>query len=142
MSRVARRPSGLALRRVPRAERLRGARLVRTVVERAIKTGDVTIAVSALTLLEALVVPLRRGDKGAVNKFREVLRYTPGVDLLAITDPVLEKAAELRAESGLRTPDAIIVATHLLAMCDLFVTNDARLRSLVGSETALLSELA
>ncbi len=93
-------------------------------------------------MLEALVAPLKRGDKGAVNKFREVLRDTPGVDRLAVTDEVLEKAAELRAESGLRTPDAIIVATHLLAKCDLFVTNDAHLKPVVGAKTVLLSELA
>lgn len=104
--------------------------------------GDVRITVSALSLLETLVAPLRRGDSRMIYRFREFLDALPGLERLAITDPVLEKAAELRAESSLRTPDAIIVATYLLAKCDLFVTNDARLKPVVGAGAVLLSELA
>ena len=104
--------------------------------------GDLTIAVSSLSLLEALVAPLRRRDTRLARRFREVLDALPGLERLAITDEILERAAQLRAESGLRTPDAIIVATYLLAECGLFVTNDSRLKPIVGDATVLLSELA
>ncbi|WP_225896572.1 type II toxin-antitoxin system VapC family toxin [Amazonocrinis nigriterrae] len=40
---------------------------------------------------------------------------------------IAETAAQLRADSNLRTPDAIQIATAIRAGASFFVTNDARL---------------
>ena len=104
-------------------------------------SGEITTVISGLTLLETLVAPLKRGDTESVARFREVVRHSPGADYRPITDDVLEKAASLRAELGLRTPDAILVATCILAGCDMLLTNDVRLKGLAGVKTVLLSEV-
>ncbi len=77
-----------------------------------------------------------------MQRFREIVRNSPGVDYRAIDDEVLEKAASLRAETGLRTPDAILVATSMLAGCDVLITNDGRLKGAAGPGAILLSETA
>ncbi|AIE84547.1 PilT-like protein [Fimbriimonas ginsengisoli Gsoil 348] len=45
-----------------------------------------------------------------------------------ITEPIsnliLEKAIDLRALHGLKTPDAIHIATGLIAGCTVFITRD------------------
>ncbi len=89
-----------------------------------------------------MVAPLRKGDKQRAKLFREIIKDSPGVEYRPITDDILERAASLRAELGLRTPDAILAATCFLADCAVFVTNDARLKRLTGIRTVLLSEAA
>ncbi len=107
----------------------------------AAERGEVSIVASALSLLEGLVGPLKRGDEETAGKFRKTIRRSRGVDSRPITYEVLERAASIRATTGLRTPDAIVVATCMLSACDTFVTNDARLKGIAGLSTVLLSEL-
>ncbi|MHC4202747.1 MAG: type II toxin-antitoxin system VapC family toxin [Planctomycetota bacterium] len=115
--------------------------LLSPVFEAALR-GELTLVISALSLLETLVEPLRHGDEEKAQRFREIVRDSPGVEYRAIDDEVLEKAASLRAETGLRTPDAILVATSILAGCDVLITNDARLKGAAGPGAILLSETA
>ena len=46
------------------------------------------------------------------------------VYLEAISSAVLEKAIDLRIQHGLKTPDAIHIATGMLAGCSIFLTRD------------------
>jgi predicted nucleic acid-binding protein len=48
----------------------------------------------------------------------------------------------LRAEAGLRTPDALQVAAALHGGAELFITNDARLRQTARIRVALLEDYA
>jgi len=54
----------------------------------------------------------------------------------------LEIAADLRATTRLKTPDAIHAATALDAGCALFVTNDPAFRRVPRLNVAVLSEVA
>ena len=49
-------------------------------------------------------------------------------------------AARLRAQLGLKTPDAIHAATALATGCALFATNDKGFRRVTGLAVAVLSE--
>jgi uncharacterized protein len=51
---------------------------------------------------------------------------------------VLERATELRATHGFRTPDAIHLATALVQHADTFLTGDASLKKCPGLEVALI----
>jgi predicted nucleic acid-binding protein len=108
----------------------------------AAQAGEITIVTSAISLLVALVAPLREGDTQKADVFRAIIRDSSGVDCRPVTDDVLERAASLRAASGLRTPDAIVAATSLLARCDLFITNDAALLRVGGLGAVILSRVA
>ena len=64
-----------------------------------VSAGQVTVVTSELTLLEVLVRPLKVGDATTATLFRTVLKHTPDVQMLPITQSVLEEAAQLRATS-------------------------------------------
>jgi predicted nucleic acid-binding protein len=49
-------------------------------------------------------------------------------EILPLSRDVLEKATELRAMYHFKTPDAIHLATAIINQCDVFLTNDKKLR--------------
>jgi predicted nucleic acid-binding protein len=95
---------------------------------------------SEITLLECLVVPLRRGDTNLVKDYERALLGTE-MRLLPITQSILRDAAQLRATTSLKTPDAIHAATSKQAGSALFVTNDGRFRSVTGLNAVILDDL-
>jgi len=99
------------------------------------------LASSELTLLEALVGPLKTGDARLETNFRTILQHSSDVQLIPITLPILERAAQLRAATSLKTPDAIHAATALEHGCTLFVTNDTAFRRVPGLPVTTLADL-
>ncbi len=49
-------------------------------------------------------------------------------------------AAELRAKYGVKTPDALFLATAILENADVFVTNDVRLKKIEEMNFLILDE--
>lgn len=96
---------------------------------------------SELTLLEVLVRPLRTGNTRLEREFRRVLSSTADIRLVPITQKILEDAAQLRATTNLKTPDAIHAATALREGCALFVTNDVAFRHVSGLPVVVLRDL-
>jgi predicted nucleic acid-binding protein len=54
---------------------------------------------------------------------------------------VFEDAASIRAETRLKTPDAIHAATAMRAECALFITNDTDFRRVEGLPVVVLDDL-
>ena len=54
---------------------------------------------------------------------------------------IAHRAAEYRARYGLRTPDAIHVATAVQARAEVFLTNDRRLRRVEEIDVLLVEDL-
>jgi predicted nucleic acid-binding protein len=105
------------------------------------RNGELTVRASALVMAEVLPIPLRKGDAALVAAFHDVFR-SGEVERLPVDDPVLHRAAELRAAHNLRTPDAIHAATALLApTCDLFLTNDDAFRRVPNLPVTLLRDV-
>ncbi|MEI8189107.1 MAG: PIN domain-containing protein [candidate division NC10 bacterium] len=73
----------------------------------AAKAGQFAIIGSELLLLETLVKPFQTGDTTLEKSFRDLLMNAAEVRLVPMSITVLESAARLRAQLGLRTPDAI-----------------------------------
>lgn len=84
------------------------------------------VAASPLVLHECLVRPIRDKDLELCDLYREAYHHLHQIDLDL---DVLVRAAELRAEFGVRTPDAIHLAAAQLSRCDALWTNDQRLAS-------------
>jgi predicted nucleic acid-binding protein len=89
--------------------------------------GRRELVTSVLTLLEVLVVPYRAGNLALAERCEQLLTRSRGVRLVKATRDLLRTAAELRAATGVRTPDALQVASALSARCRTFVTNGRRL---------------
>jgi predicted nucleic acid-binding protein len=80
---------------------------------------------SPLARLECLVMPLRTNDF-QLQKLYELFFYAQTV--LAMPPVIFDQAAKLRADfAGLKTPDALHIATAVYHNCDEFWTNDNRL---------------
>jgi len=79
---------------------------------------------SELTWLEVLTGPRRSGDQNLEVQYRSFLTSSAVMRIEPIIGPIIEKAIELRAAYGLKSPDALHISTGILAGCDLFVTRD------------------
>ncbi len=106
----------------------------------AIAGGRIAAVTSALTLLEVLVVPLRAADVPLARRYEALLGGSRGLELAEVSRAVLRDAAALRAVSGMRSPDAIQIATALQRGCTSFVTNDRALPAPPGLRILRLSD--
>lgn len=91
-------------------------------------TGACTLVTSELTRAEVLVLPMRHGNQGLIESYRQILAGDGPVEMLAITRAVLEAGAALRARGAVRLPDAIHLASAASSGCDFVVTADQRMR--------------
>jgi predicted nucleic acid-binding protein len=98
-------------------------------VFRQVTDAGLAIISSYLTLLEVLVQPLKLGRKDIAEQYREILLNTNGLQLIPLDRVTAERAAEIKAAHGFRTPDAIQLAAALAGGADAFLTNDRRLRT-------------
>ena len=98
----------------------------------AAHAGKFEIVASALTLLEVLVVPYRAGNIELANRYEAILTRSRGIRMVDLTRDHLRLAAQLRAATGLATPDALQLAVSLGSRCSAFVTNDRRLPAIPG----------
>jgi predicted nucleic acid-binding protein len=104
--------------------------------------GSRHLVTSTLTLMELLVVPYRAGNQPLADQYEALLTRSRGLQMVELSRDVLRGAAQLRAVSGARTPDAIQLAAALAAGCRTFVTNDRRLPEIPGLRILLLSSYA
>ncbi len=79
----------------------------------AVDHGEFRVTTSVLTLTEVLVHPMRQGDHELADQYRRVLLHASQVTVVPVSETIAEEAAQLRARHGLRTPDAIQMATAI-----------------------------
>ena len=98
----------------------------------AMTEGALTGVASALMLMETLVRPYRVGNAPLAAQYEAFLTGSRGFRLEEITINVLRAATQLRAAHNIKTPDAIHLATALMATCPVYLTNDRKLPSIPG----------
>jgi predicted nucleic acid-binding protein len=99
---------------------------------REVDEGRVELITSALTLLEVLVVPYRTGDQLLAGRYESILTRSRGVRIADISRDHLRAAAQLRAKTGVKTPDSLQLVAALSAGCTAFLTNDRELPTVPG----------
>ncbi len=106
------------------------AELVRRLLESA-AAGRTSFVTSELTLAELLVEPLRAGDVGRIEAILGVFGSAAAFVVVPVDRTMLLGAADLRAaQSGLKLPDAIHLATALAHDCPFVLSNDRKLPAL------------
>lgn len=101
--------------------------------------GRREVVTSAVTLLEVLVVPYRSGNSLLAAQYEELLTRSRGVRMADISREHLRAAAQFRAATGMKTPDALQVVAALAAGCTAFLTNDRELPAVPGLRILQLS---
>lgn len=87
-------------------------------------------AISPLVMMEALVAPIRSNDGRIIDAYH---RLFTGWEMIELDFDDYVRAAELRAANpGLKTVDALHLATARLAGCTALWTNDKRLTAASG----------
>ena len=105
--------------------------------------GARELVTSALTLLEAMVVPYRAGDRSLADRFEQLLTGSRGIRVIDLSRDQLRDAAQLRAASGVKTPDALQLAAAIGSGCSAFVTNYRRIpKKIAGTRVLQLTDYA
>ncbi len=102
--------------------------------------GGCELVTSELAVLETLVGPMKSGDSDLLAAYEEVLGGSD-LKLIPIDDVVLRAAAQLRARTSIRTPDAIHAATALAHDVDSFITNDLGFRAIDSLPVQILKDM-
>ncbi|MCG9134157.1 PIN domain-containing protein [Candidatus Poribacteria bacterium] len=85
---------------------------------------------SVISITEFVAKPLITEHAIDVEDFKQFLGSLP-IQVLELNYETAERAGKLRSQyPSVPTPDALIVATALENDCDVFVTNDKRLKKL------------
>jgi predicted nucleic acid-binding protein len=107
---------------------------------RAADDGSRELVTSALTLLEVLVVPYRAGDLALAERYEALLTRSRGIRIIELSMDQLRAAAQLRAVTGAKTPDALQLVAALAAGCATFLTNDRKIPRIPGTRIVQLSD--
>ena len=101
-----------------------------------------SVVVSAVGLSEFLVRLFRLASADDVAAAHAAFEALPGMTIWPVDADVTRESTRIRAETGLRLPDAIHLATALVAGAEAFLTNDARLGSAqVGVPVLVVDDL-
>jgi predicted nucleic acid-binding protein len=95
----------------------------------AAAAGEITIALSAVTLAEVLTGPFKAGQTTLAKRYEKALS---NYNVMPVTTPIAALAAQLRAQYRLKLPDAIQLATALDIGAAAFVTHDRDFSAVTG----------
>ena len=90
--------------------------------------GKINIITSVVTMLEVMSMPNIENNRVLQENYYSVFKYYPNLTLVDVNVDIVVIAASLRRKYHLKTPDAILLATAINSKCDLFLTNDLRLK--------------
>jgi len=83
--------------------------------------GGIQFAVTTITVAEVLTGPFKAGEEALARRYRAVMESW---QVVSLTADIAESAARFRANLGLRTADAIQIASAIAVNADALVTHD------------------
>jgi predicted nucleic acid-binding protein len=105
-----------------------------------IEAGKTRATTSTLSLLEVLVQPYRQNNEELVMKFYALLTSYPHLNWVSMTLNVADRAAKLRAEHRLKTPDSIQAASAIVCGATGFICNDKIFRKVKEFESLIIND--
>ena len=100
---------------------------------------DLGAAVSRLSWLECRVRPMKGNDSVTLAAF-DAFFARPDLVWVELTRDVIELAAAIRVQNGLKTPDALQAASCLqLGAKHLFLTGDSTFKRVAGLNVKVLA---
>lgn len=94
-------------------------------LDQLVAGGSHPATVSAVTVTECMVRPYRASSSAVVTA-ATFLGHFPNLRVRPIDHEVAMEAARVRALTGLRTPDALVIATALVEGIATLVTGDGQ----------------
>lgn len=112
-----------------------------TVLFSSIESGAIKAVTSIITLLEVLVKPKKEKNKYLVEEYKFLLQTFPNLQMVSLEEKIADTASTLRAEYNIKTPDAIQVASSILAGAGAFITNELSLKRVSGLDIIIMKEV-
>ncbi len=91
-----------------------------------IQKPDIELVVSDLTWMECRVKPLTENKETLLADYDKFFSQS-AIEIVELSRRVLERAAHIRSQYNIKTPDAIHLGAAIISKCDIFLTNDRRL---------------
>ena len=108
----------------------------------ALEKGEMEAVTSTVTITECLTQPYRLKDFTLAAQYLALFRNFPHLSVVPVMDDIAERAAFLRANQNLKTPDALQLATALLSGSNFFLTNDESLSSIQDIPILILDRIS
>ena len=105
-----------------------------------IENGAVKASTSTLTLLEVLVKPYKLKRDDLVLSFYSLFSTYPNISWINLTLGISDLAAKLRAEYGLKTPDAIQAASAISYGAKGFICNDSVFKKIKDIDCLIIDD--
>ncbi|SMH72275.1 type II toxin-antitoxin system VapC family toxin [Candidatus Nitrosotalea okcheonensis] len=94
----------------------------------AVEDGFIQGIISVISIAELCTGYYSQGDKSGKEELLAHLISTKGFVIVGLDIDTADTAAKIRADTGLRLPDAIIIATGLAKGAKYLVTHDKELK--------------
>ena len=94
----------------------------------AVEDGSMQAIISVISIAELCTRYYLQGDGRGKEELLSHLISTKGFVIAGLDVPISDAAARIRADTGLRLPDAIIIATGLAKGTRYLVTHDKELK--------------
>jgi predicted nucleic acid-binding protein len=115
-------------------------KLVSNIFDR-VAAGTLEGWTSVISLSEVLVQPIVSGRNDLQQTYRELLLKSSNFHTNPINAAVAETPARMRANYGLRLPDAIQIAFAIDVGCQAIVCNDRSMRRVTELSVLILDDL-
>jgi predicted nucleic acid-binding protein len=104
-----------------------GAQSVQQIVKTRLSQQHANaLTTSRLSRLECRVGPLKNNAASLLSTY-EAFFSAAGLTIVELIADVIERATELRAVYGFKTPDALHLASAIEGKADIFITGDGKL---------------
>lgn len=97
------------------------------------------ILTSVLTLTELLSL---KATEANIKKLEDSFTQIPYLTVIEVNREIATLAATIRRKYKFSLPDAILLATAVLAKADIFITNDTRLQKFKEIKVVLLTKFS
>ena len=72
-------------------------------------------------MTEILVKPIREGNLALEKQYKLLFAHFPNLSVVPVDHAVAERAAFLRGKYGMKTPDALVIASAIIAQADFLL---------------------
>lgn len=107
----------------------------------SIESGAIKAVTSIITLLEVFVKPKKEKNRHLAEEYRFLLQTFPNLQMVPLDEKTVDIASSLRAKYNIKTPDAIQVASSLLAGAKAFITNEPSLKRIGELNILIMKEV-
>lgn len=109
-------------------------------IQLGIKYAEFAVFASEIVFAEILPVHVKANNRKNIQSAIKFLSGSGAFDLVPVDRDICIRSGFIRGMTGMKIPDALHVATAIHAGCDVFLTNDKRIKTPENIELLALAD--